>query len=146
MTTSADKEADARRMGAKQVLVYKDGAGFPDHKRTFDFILDTVPYQHDLNGLIATLRRDGTLCRVGVGKQTTPNEFSQMANIPARTSITSSLVGGVRETQDMLDLCALQGIRPQITKIPMRGIDDAWTKVVSKQARYRFVVDMTSEA
>jgi uncharacterized zinc-type alcohol dehydrogenase-like protein len=146
LTTSPDKEADARRLGAKSVTVYRDGSSFPDHKRTFDFILDTVPYQHDLDSLIPTLRRDGTLCRVGVGKLTTPNQFSQMANIPARTSITSSLVGGLRETQEMLDLCAVQNIRPQITKIPLSGINDAWSKVVAKQVRYRFVLDMTSEA
>lgn len=145
LTTTPDKEADARRFGAKDVLVYRDGAGFPDHKRKFDFILDTVPYQHDLDGLISTLRRDGTLCRVGVGKLSTPNQFSQMANIPARTSVTSSLVGGLRETQEMLDLCAVQNVRPQVSRIPMRGVNEAWTKVVAKQARYRFVLDMTTE-
>jgi alcohol dehydrogenase (NADP+) len=69
-----------------------------------------------------------------------------MANIPTRTSVTSSLVAGVRETQDMLDLCARQNIRLQITKIPPRDIDDAGTKVAAKLARYRFVVDLTSEA
>jgi len=146
ITTSPEKEADARRFGAREVLINADGSAFAGHKRAFDFILDTIPYQHDLNKFIPLLRRDGTLCRVGVGKLTTPNEIGQMTTVLARTSIAGSNTGGVRETQEMLDLCALQNIRPQITRIPMTGVNDAWEKVIAKQARYRFVMDMTEES
>jgi uncharacterized zinc-type alcohol dehydrogenase-like protein len=145
VTTSADKEADARRFGAKEVLINREGAGFPDHKRAFDFVLDTIPYQHDLDKFIPTVRRDGTICRVGVGKLTTANQYGQMTTVMNRVSIAGSNTGGIRETQSMLDLCALQNIRPQITKIPLTSINDAWAKVIAKQARYRFVLDMTSE-
>jgi uncharacterized zinc-type alcohol dehydrogenase-like protein len=111
-------------------------------KKAFDFILDTVPYQHDLDRIIPLLKRDATLCRVGVGKLTTPNEYGQMIMVLARNSLSGSNTGGIRETQDMVNFCALHKIKPEITKISMNGIDDAWSKVVAKKARYRFVIDM----
>lgn len=141
VTTSPDKEKDARRFGAKDVLINKDGADFSKNEKAFAFILDTVPYQHNLDILIPLLRRDATLCRVGVGKLTTPNEYGQMTTVLSRTALAGSNTGGIRETQEMLDFCALQNIKPQITKIPMDGINDAWSKVIAKQARYRFVID-----
>jgi alcohol dehydrogenase (NADP+) len=142
VTTSPDKEKDARRFGAKVVLINKDGVDFSMYKRVFDFVLDTIPYQHDLDTFIPLLKRDATLCRVGVGKLTTPNEYGQMTTVLSRTALAGSNTGGIRETQEMLDFCAIQNIKPQITKIPMDGINDAWSKVIAKQARYRFVVDM----
>ena len=108
----------------------------------FDFILDTIPYQHNLDRFIPLLKRDATLCRGGVGKLTTSNEYGQMTTVLTRTSLAGSNTGGIRETQDMLEFCAAQKIKPQITKIPMSGINDAWAKVVAKQVRYRFVMDM----
>ena len=142
VTTSPDKEKDARGFGAIDVLINKDGADFSKYKGAFDFILDTIPYQHDLNRFIPLLKRDATLCRVGVGKLTTPNEYGQMTTVLTRTSLGGSNTGGIRETQDMLVFCAIQKIKPQIAKIAMDGINDAWAKVVAKQARYRFVIDM----
>jgi alcohol dehydrogenase (NADP+) len=142
VTTSPEKEQDARRFGAKDVLINKNGADFSKHKRAFDFILDTIPYQHDLDRFLPLLKRDATICRVGVGKLTTPNEYGQMTTVLMRTSLAGSNTGGIRETQDMLEFCAAQKIKPQITKIPMSGINDAWSKVVAKHARYRFVIDM----
>jgi uncharacterized zinc-type alcohol dehydrogenase-like protein len=142
VTTSPDKEKDAHRFGANNVLINKDGADFSKNKQAFDFILDTVPYQHNLDILIPLLRRDAILCRVGVGKLTTPNEYGQMTTVLSRTALAGSNTGGIRETQDMLDFCALQNIKPQIAKIPMDGINDAWPKIIAKQARYRFVIDM----
>src|SRR5207245_200851 len=141
VTTSPDKEKDARRFGAKDVLINKDGADFSMYKRVFDFVLDTIPYQHDLDRFIPLLKRDATLCRVGVGKLTTPNEYGQMTTVVSRTALAGSNTGGIRETQEMLDFCAIQNIKPQITKIAMDGINDAWSKVMAKQARYRFVMD-----
>ncbi len=142
VTTSPDKTKDAHRFGAKDVLINKDGSDFSKYKRAFDFILDTIPYQHDLDRFIPLLKRDATLCRVGVGKLITPNEYGQMTTVLSRTSLAGSNTGGIRETQEMLDFCAIQKIKPQITKIPMDGINDAWSKVFAKQARYRFVMDM----
>jgi alcohol dehydrogenase (NADP+) len=142
ITTSTEKEQDARRFGAKGVLINKDGADWSKYKRSFDFILDTIPYQHDLDRFLPILKRDATICRVGVGKLTTPNQYGQMTTVLNRTALAGSNTGGIRETQDMLDFCALQNVRPQITRIPMSGINDAWSKVVAKQARYRFVMDM----
>jgi uncharacterized zinc-type alcohol dehydrogenase-like protein len=140
ITTSPEKTKDALRFGAKEVLASQPD--FPKHKRAFDFILDTIPYQHDLNRFLPTLKRDATICRVGVGKLTTENEFGQMTTVLARTSLSGSNTGGIRETQEMLEFCAEHKVRPQITKIPMSGIDDAWSKVVAKKARYRFVIAM----
>lgn len=142
VTTSPNKEKDARRFGAKDVLIRKDGADFSMYKRVFDFIVDTIPYQHDLDRFIPLLKRDATLCRVGVGKLTTPNEYGQMTTVLSRTALAGSNTGGIPETQEMLDFCAIQNIKPQITKIPMDGINNAWSKVIAKQARYRFVVGM----
>ncbi len=142
VTTSPEKQEDARRFGAKDVLINKDGADFSKYARAFDFILDTIPYQHDLDRFIPLLKRDATLCRVGVGKLMTPNAYGQMTTVLARTALAGSNTGGIRETQEMLEFCAIQKIKPQITKIPMNGINDAWSKVIAKQARYRFVLDM----
>src|SRR5947207_1901566 len=142
ITTSPDKAEDARRFGAKDVLISKDGADFSKYKRAFDFILGTIPYQHDLDRFIPILKRDATLCRVGVGKLTTPNEYGQMTTVLSRTSLAGSNTGGIRETQEMLSFCALNKIKPQITKISMNEIDEAWLKVVAKKARYRFVIHM----
>jgi alcohol dehydrogenase (NADP+) len=142
ITTSEDKVQDARRFGAKNVILNKDGADFTKYKKSFDFVLDTVPYRHDLDRILPLLKRDAVICRVGVGRLTEPNEYGQMILVFARNAIAGSNTGGIRETQEMIDFCALHKIKPEITKIPMSGIDEAWEKVVAKKARYRFVVDM----
>src|SRR6266576_4704659 len=141
ITTSPDKVEDARRFGAKDILMNKDGADFSKYKGAFDLILDTIPYQHDLDRFIPILKRDATLCRVGVGKLTTPNAYSQMTTVLSRTSLAGSNTGGIRETQEMLSFCALNKIKPQIAKISLDEIDEAWSKVMAKKARYRFVID-----
>jgi uncharacterized zinc-type alcohol dehydrogenase-like protein len=143
LTTSRSKVDDARRFGAKTVLVNTDGADFSRYRRSLDFLLDTVPYQHDLERLIPLLKMDATLCVVGVGKTTEPHQIGPFSLLRSRNSFASSAIGGIRETQEAVAFCALHGIRPEITKIPMEKIDDAWTKVVDKAARYRFVIDMT---
>ena len=142
ITTSEDKVQDARRFGAKDVILNKDGADLSKYKNSFDFVLDTVPYRYDIDRIIPLLKRDAVVCRVGIGRLTEPNEFGQMSLVGARNAIAGSNTGGIRETQEMIDFCALHKIKPEITKIPMSGIDQAWEQVVSKKARYRFVVDM----
>lgn len=142
-TTSPDKVSDAKRFGAKDVVINREGADFSGFRHTFDFALDTVPYKHDLNPFIPLLKRDATYCRVGVGKVSDSNETGQMNLVLYRNSIAGSNTGGIRETQDMLNFCALHNIKPEITKISMNGIDDAWKQVVDKKARYRYVIDFS---
>jgi uncharacterized zinc-type alcohol dehydrogenase-like protein len=141
-TTSPDKMGDAKRFGARDVVINREGADFSKLNHAFDFALDTVPYKHDLNRFIPLLKRDATYCRVGVGKVVESNEIGQMNLVLYRNSLAGSNTGGIRETQDMIDFCALNKIKPEITKIPMGGIDDAWTKVFEKKARYRYVMEM----
>jgi uncharacterized zinc-type alcohol dehydrogenase-like protein len=141
-TTSPDKADDARRFGARDVVINRDGADFSKYRHAFDFALDTVPVKHDLNRFIPLLKRDATYCRVGVGKVADSNEVGQMGLVMYRNAVAGSNTGNIRETQDMIDFCARHKIRPEVTKIPMTGIDDAWRKVVAKQARYRYVIDV----
>ena len=141
-TTSPDKVGDARRFGAKDVVINREGADFSKFNHAFDFALDTVPYKHDLNRFIPLLKRDAIYCRVGVGKVVDSNEIGQMNLVLYRNALAGSNTGGIRETQDFIDFCALNKIRPEITKISMNGIDDAWTKVFEKKARYRYVMEM----
>lgn len=143
-TTSPEKTADAKRFGATNVVVNRDGADFSAFKHEFDFALDTVPYRHDLNRFIPLLKRDATYCRVGVGKVADTVDVGQMNLVLYRNAIAGSNTGGIRETQQMVDYCATNGIQPEIQKIPMSGIDEAWTRVVEKKARYRYVVETTA--
>jgi uncharacterized zinc-type alcohol dehydrogenase-like protein len=141
-TTSPGKIEDARRFGAKEVAINEDGADFSKFTHEFDFALDTVPYKHDLNRFIPLLKRDATYCRVGVGRVVDSNEIGQMNLVLYRNALAGANTGGIQETQDMVDFCALNKIKPEITRIPINAIDDAWEKVVDKQAQYRFVIDM----
>lgn len=143
-TTSPDKADDAKRFGAKDVVINKGGADFSTFKHAFDFALDTVPYKHDLNPFIQVLKRDAVLCRVGVGKVVDSNEIGQMNLVLYRTALAGSNTGGIRETQHFVDFCALNNIRPEITKISMKEIDESWRKVLAKNARYRYVIDMNA--
>ena len=141
-TTSPEKTTDAKRFGAKDVVINRDGADWTRLRHAFDFALDTVPYKHDLNRFVPLLKRDATYCRVGVGKVADSNEIGQMNLVLYRNAVAGSNTGGIAETQDMIDFCARNKIVPEITKIPMSGIDAAWEKVIAKQARYRFVIDL----
>jgi alcohol dehydrogenase (NADP+) len=141
-TTTSDKTNDATRFGAKEVVINREDADFSKLRHRFDFALGTVPYKHDLNPFIPTLKRDGVYCRVGVGKVVESNEVGQMNLVFYRNAIAGSNTGGIQETQDMVNFCAVHKIVPEITKIPMNGINEAWQKVLDKQARYRFVMDM----
>jgi alcohol dehydrogenase (NADP+) len=141
-TTSPDKVADAKRFGATNVVINKEGADYSGYNHTFDFALDTIPYKHNIKPFIPLLKRDATFCRVGVGKVSDDIETGQMSLVLFRNAIAGSNTGGIRETQDMINFCALNKIRPEIIKIPMNGIDNAWKNVVDKKARYRYVIDV----
>jgi uncharacterized zinc-type alcohol dehydrogenase-like protein len=143
-TTSPDKTSDAKRFGATNVMVNRDGADFSAYKHAFDFALDTVSYRHDLNRFVPLLKRDATYCLVGVGKTADTVDVGQMSLVLYRNAIAGSNTGGIQETQDMVNFCALNRINPEIQMIAMTGIDDAWVKVVGKKARYRYVVDVNA--
>jgi alcohol dehydrogenase (NADP+) len=141
-TTSPDKVEDAKRFGATNVIINRDGADYAGYNHRFDFILDTIPYKHNIRPFIPLLKRDATFCRVGVGRIDDNIETGQMSLVLLRNAIAGSNTGGIRETQDMINFCALNQIKPEIIKIPMNGIDDAWKNVVDKKARYRYVIDV----
>ena len=142
ITTSPSKVADARKFGAKDVIVNPDSADLSKHSRSLDFILDTAPYRHKLDKLITLLKQEATFCMVGAGKIDEPHEIGPFALLRTRNSFAGSQIGGIRETQELVDFCALHNIRPEITKISMSDISDAWVNVVDKKARYRYVIDM----
>jgi uncharacterized zinc-type alcohol dehydrogenase-like protein len=143
-TTSPDKVDDAKRFGATNVVINKEGADFSAYNHKFDFALDTIPYIHNIKPFIPLLKRDATFCRVGVGKVADDIETGQMSLVMFRNAIAGSNTGGIQETQDMINFCALNHIKPEIVKIPMKGIDNAWKQVVDKKARYRYIIDVQS--
>ena len=143
-TTSQDKVEDAKRFGASDVIVNYQQSHMSRYRRSLDFILDTVPYQHDMNPLVDLLKRDATLCLVGVGKADESNQFHPITTILGRNSFAGSLIGSIRETQDVIDFCAEHNIKPETTLIPIQQINTAWSNVIAKKVRYRYVIDMTS--
>jgi len=141
-TTSPGKVADALRLGAHDVILSTDPAEMQKHAGTFDFILDTVAVQHDLNAYINVLKTDGKLALVGA--PATPLSFHPFGLLFARRQIAGSLIGGIRETQEMLDFCADHNITADIELIPIQQINEAFERIVRSDVKYRFVIDMAS--
>lgn len=141
-TTSPSKREDAMRLGAHEVVLSRDEDAMKAHANSFDFILDTVSAPHDLNALLPLLKRDGKLVLVGL--PTEPPTVAPGGLIWARRSLAGSLIGGVRETQEMLDYCAEHGISADIEVIPIQKINEAFQRVVKADVKYRFVIDMSS--
>lgn len=139
-TTSESKAADAKRLGADEVVISKDRDAMGEHARKFDFILDCVSAPHDLNEYMSLLRLDGTLCQVGLPDQPLPvSAFSLVTN---RRSLSGSMIGGMRETQEMLDYCAEKGIVSDIELTSVDKLDEAYERVLKGDVKYRFVIDM----
>lgn len=142
-TTSPSKRDDARALGADEVVVSKNADELAAHASSFDFILNTVAAPHDLDPFLSLLRRDGTLTLVGVPAE--PHPSPSVGNlIFGRHQIAGSLIGGIAETQEMLDFCAEQGITADIEVIPMQGIETAYERMLRSDVKYRFVIDMQS--
>lgn len=141
-TTSADKVADAKRFGAVDVVVNNDPEKLKQYARKLDFVLSTVPYQYDMDPVMATLKRDATMCLVGIGLVSQPNELGPFTTIQKRNSFAGSMIGSIRETQDAVDFCNLHGIRPDYQLIGISQINNVWEQVVAKKARYRYVIDL----
>ncbi|OHE83668.1 MAG: zinc-binding dehydrogenase [Lysobacterales bacterium RIFOXYD1_FULL_69_11] len=142
-TTSESKKKDAHALGADEVVVSRNRDEMEAHTGSFDFILDTVAASHNLDAYTALLKRDGTLCLVGVPEDPHPSP-NVGPLIFRRRAIAGSLIGGIKETQEMLDFCAEHGIVSEIEMIRMQQIDDAYERMLRSDVKYRFVIDMAS--
>jgi len=141
-TTSPNKAADAKRLGAHEIVVSKNADEMLKHAGSFHFILDCVSAQHDLNGYLPLLRREGTLTLVGAPPDPLPvGAFNLLFG---RHQLAGSVIGGLRETQEMLDFSAEHGITSDIELIPIQKINDAYERLLKNDVRYRFVIDMAS--
>jgi uncharacterized zinc-type alcohol dehydrogenase-like protein len=142
-TTSPGKTEDAKRLGADEVVISKDRDQMAEHAGSLDFILDTVAAPHDLDAYLNLLKRDGTMCLVGAPES--PHPSPTVFNlILKRRGIAGSLIGGIRETQEMLDFCAEHGIVSDIEMIAMRDINEAYERMLKSDVKYRFVIDMST--
>lgn len=140
LTTSESKREDALKLGADEVLITRDAAAMAAHANTFDFILDTVAASHDLDAFTTLLKRDGTLTLVGVPEHAHPSpDVSKL--IFRRKAIAGSLIGGIKETQEMLDFCAEKGIVSEIEMIPIQQIEEAYARMLKSDVKFRFVID-----
>jgi uncharacterized zinc-type alcohol dehydrogenase-like protein len=142
-TTSPGKTADAKRMGADDVVISKDEKQMGAHAQSFDFILDTVSASHNLDPYTNLLKRDGTLCLVGAPE--TPHPSPTVFNlIFKRRSIAGSLIGGIKETQEMLDFCGEHNITCDVETIPIQKIEESYARMLRSDVKYRFVIDIAS--
>jgi uncharacterized zinc-type alcohol dehydrogenase-like protein len=142
-TTSPGKTADAKRLGADETVVSKDAEAMLKHVGSFDLILNTVAASHDLDAYTMLLKRDGTMVLIGVPEHPHPSPNVGLL-IFKRRRITGSLIGGIPETQEMLDFCAQHDIVCDIELIPIQRIDEAYERMRRGDVKYRFVIDMAS--
>jgi uncharacterized zinc-type alcohol dehydrogenase-like protein len=142
-TTSESKRADALKLGAHEVVVSKNADEMARHAGSFDFILNTVAAPHDLDAFTALLKRDGTLTLVGAPSSPHPSP-DVFGLIFKRRQIAGSLIGGIAETQEMLDFCAKHGITSEIEMIAMQDIENAYARMLKSDVKYRFVIDMAT--
>lgn len=142
-TTSPGKADDARRLGASEVVLSRNADEMRRHANGLNFILDTVAASHDLDAYLKLLKRDGTLCLVGVPERPHPSPGASNL-IAGRRRLAGSLIGGLRETQEMLDFCAEHGIVSDIELIPIAAINSAYDRMIKSDVRYRFVIDMAT--
>jgi len=130
------------RLGADDFLATNDPTIFEKNAGRFDFILDTVSAKHDYNAYLGLLRRDGTMVLVGAPDEPTPLDAFPL--LTKRRRLAGSAIGGIRETQEMLDFCARHGIASDVEVIPIQKINEAWDRTVRSDVRYRFVIDIAS--
>jgi alcohol dehydrogenase (NADP+) len=140
LTTSAAKKAAALALGAHEALVWTDREAMRSQANRFDFLLDTVAAHHDIGTLLGLLRRDGEMTLVGAPDK--PLALDAFGLIMNRRSLSGSLIGGIPETQEMLDFCAEHGIAADIEMIPMQGINEAYDRLAKSDVKYRFVIDI----
>jgi len=142
-STSPSKRDDAIRLGATSLIVSKDADAMAEHANSFDFILNTVAASHDLDPFLMLLKRDGTMTLVGVPE--TPHPSPSVGNLVfRRRALAGSLIGGIAETQEMLDFCREHGLVSDIETIRMDEINTAYDRMVKSDVKYRFVIDMAT--
>jgi uncharacterized zinc-type alcohol dehydrogenase-like protein len=142
-TTSPDKKEDALRLGADEVVISRDAEQMSRHENSFDFILNTVAASHSLDAFLVLLKREGTMTLVGAPAE--PHPSPEVFNlVMKRRQLAGSLIGGIAETQEMLDFCAGHGIVSDIEIIPIQQINDAYERMLKSDVKYRFVIDMAS--
>jgi len=141
-TTSPSKKDDALKLGADEVVISKNADEMNKHTGSFDFILDAVAAEHDLNAYISLLARDGNLTMVGAPEKPLP--VAVFGLLFRRRSFSGSLIGGIAETQEMLDFCGKHNITSDVEVIPIQQVNEAYDRVVKSDVKYRFSIDMAS--
>jgi uncharacterized zinc-type alcohol dehydrogenase-like protein len=141
-TTSPGKKDDALRLGADEVVISKDANAMQKQAGSFDFILDAVAAEHDLNVYLQMLRRDGSLVLVGAPEK--PSPVLSFNLILGRKSLSGSLIGGIAETQEMLDFCGDHNITSDVEVIPIQKVNEAYERLLKADVKYRFSIDMAS--
>jgi len=141
-TTSPDKKEDALRLGADEVVVSRNADEMQKHAGSFDFILDTVAAKHDINAYLNLLRLDGNITLVGAPEK--PLEVAAFSLIMGRRSLSGSMIGGITETQEMLDFCGEHNITADVEVIPIQKANEAYERLLKSDVKYRFVIDMAS--
>jgi uncharacterized zinc-type alcohol dehydrogenase-like protein len=141
-TTSANKTADALRLGADEVVISKDQAQMRKHNGSMDFIVDTVSGEHDLDAYISLLKLDGKMVMVGAPPK--PSPITTIGLLFRRRTLAGSIIGGIRQTQEMLDFCGEHNLGSDIEMIRIDQINDAYERLLRSDVKYRFVIDMAS--
>ena len=141
-TTSPNKKEDALRLGADEVVISRHRDEMKKHTGSFDFILDAVSADHDINAYIDLLRRDGTLTLVGAPEK--PLEVAAFSLIFGRRNLSGSPIGGLKETQEMLDFCGTHSITADVEVIPIQKVNEAYDRLLKSDVKYRFAIDMAS--
>ncbi|MBJ6723358.1 NAD(P)-dependent alcohol dehydrogenase [Geomesophilobacter sediminis] len=141
LSHSPGKREEALRLGANDFIATGEPDAFPKNAGRFDFILDTVSARHDYNRYLELLRRDGTMVLVGIPE---PTELHAASLVLKRRQLAGSLIGGIRETQEMLDFCARHNVAADVEVIPIERVNEAYDRVVQSDVRYRFVIDIAS--
>ena len=142
MSRSESRETEAKRLGANRLLVSSDKASMADALNSLDLIIDTVPVRHDINPYLPLLDIDGTLCMVGqIGEEP---EFDSTPIVFGRRRIAGSIIGGIAETQELLNFCAKKQVLPDCEMIAIQDINTAYERLKRSDVKYRFVIDMAS--
>jgi len=143
ITTSPEKAKDARRLGADDVLVSRDTAAMDQKAASFDFLLNTIPVGHDLNPYLGLLKRDRSMVLVGALTALEP-PLQGFSLIAGRRNLAGSAIGGMAETQEMIDFCAQHSIVSDVEIVPIQAVNEAYARLLKNDVKYRFVIDMNS--
>src|SRR5688500_2080126 len=143
ITSTPEKGQDAKRLGADEVVVSRDKDAMTAHAGSFDFLLNTVPVGHDVNPYLALLKRDATMVLVGALTALEPAPMG-VNFMFGRKRMSGSAIGGMAETQEMMDFCAEHGIVSDVEMVPIQDVNQAYERLLKNDVRYRFVIDMAS--